>query len=549
MGHFALVELRPVVCISTALNEGSRFQLLPKFPLYGLMPPQYDRGLLFPVLSMSLRTLSAAVFLTGCLILPEPKISEMPVPETFEQAADNGDDVDQRWWHTFHDSVLDELIDRALKANFDLKIAAARLEQAEAVAAQGTSALWPQLSLDSRLARTKRLVFGAGGSASIEGNLLNGSVAVAYEVDLWGKLRSLARAADLESLANEDALQSSVISISATVTDTWFNWLLSRARSDVTRAQLKTNTDYLELTQLRYIKGLATTLDVLQQKQEVAASQAQFELIAGDLASSLHQLNILLGEPPSAPISELARARHTLPKFPGAVGVGLPAQLLERRPDIRAARRRLIAADYRVGAAIADLLPAIRLGASMGFSAITFATLFDDFAWNLFTGIAQPLFEGGRRKYELDRNKALLKERLFDYKKVVLTALGEVESALAQEKAQISRLKYLRKEEAFARAALVSAKDQYSNGLVDFLRVLSATQALQRLELNVLQAERDVLGFRIQLHRALGGSWMHEESAALLAHLDDAPSDPVHETTPPTKATQLIRSPAIAGEE
>lgn len=459
---------------------------------------------------------------SGCLILPTPDAPRMAVPPHFTgEATVETRVVEQSWWRSFDDAALNQLVDHALGANLDLRIAAARLQQAEAIANQAGAGLWPQISLSSRAGRSKIVL--PGTDLSFVGTRLSGSAIADYEVDLWGKVRARARAGDLDFLANQDTVHAALMSMAATVTSAWFNLLLSRARLDLTTAQLKTNSIFLQLTTLRYQKGLASSLDVHQQRQEVAASKARLAQLEGQAVALKISLNLLLGGLPHESLSAVSPAQangRRLPAVPAGVVVGVPADLLASRPDVVAARRRVVAADYRAGAAVADLLPSIRLGGSLGLNARTFVALFNDFVWNLFAGLTQPLFEGGRRKYEVDRNDAVLRERLFEYRNTVLTALGEVESALAREQAQDVHIGHLHEQVTHAEAALREAKNRYANGLVDFLRVLSATQGLQRLQQSVLQAERDALDYRVQLHRALGGSWMAGRADALLAAID-----------------------------
>jgi outer membrane protein TolC len=200
-----------------------------------------------------------------------------------------------------------------------------------------------------------------------------------------------------------------------------------------------------------------------------------------------------------------------LPELPPIPSTGLPANLLLRRPDLRAASLRVAAADHRVASAVADRLPALRLTASSGWQSFTPAEkLFDSTLWTIAGNVAAPLIDGGRRRAEVDRTKAVVDELLHEYSEAFLGAVQEVEDALVSEREQRKHLAALGDQVRFSGRALGEAQLRYVTGLSDYLPVLAALQTLQEAERLQLTARRDLVGFRIQLYRALGGTWTNE---------------------------------------
>jgi outer membrane protein TolC len=188
----------------------------------------------------------------------------------------------------------------------------------------------------------------------------------------------------------------------------------------------------------------------------------------------------------------------------------LPADLLKRRPDVRRAQLSLAAADYRVAAAVADRFPAVRIGGETGFQSSSFGdvgNIFNNWIWSVMANLTWPVFDGGRRKAEVDRTKAVVRERIDAYGQVVLLAIQEVEDALVLERKQAEYLRELEGQVTLARATLREARMRYVNGLNDYLPVLAALQSLQELERSRLTARRNLLTFRVQLYRAMGGAW------------------------------------------
>ena len=294
------------------------------------------------------------------------------------------------------------------------------------------------------------------------------------------------------------------------VAEAWFNLVEFRAQVELAQSQIASNQTALELVELRFEQGLASALDVYQQRQLLVGSQAQLPLAEARLDLARHQLAILRGEPPRSAL-ELPKSELSNP--PPLPTTGLGADLLERRPDLRAAALRVAAADYRVAAAIANRLPGIRLSATTGFNAFWDSNPFSNWVWSLAAGLTAPLFDGGRLSAEQERSEAVMKELVASYGQTLLVALREVEDALVQEDAQRRHLEHLQMQTEVASAALREARGRYAAGLSDYLPVLTALSSHQTAQRSELSARRLLLSHRIQLHRALGGHWTRELSA------------------------------------
>jgi NodT family efflux transporter outer membrane factor (OMF) lipoprotein len=295
--------------------------------------------------------------------------------------------------------------------------------------------------------------------------------------------------------------------LSAQVAEAFYDLMESRTRRELLERQKETNETFLELAQLRFSQGLASAVDVYQQRQQVISTRAQLALVTASETVSSNQLGALVGEAPRGVRNEDASGLPTLPPLPA---VGVPSTVLRQRPDLRSAKRRIVAADYRVGTAIAEYFPRINLRGSLGFGAQSLRDLFEDVVWSVVASISETIWDGGRRGAEVSRRKAAVQERVEQYGEAVVRALVEVDNALAQEKQQHIHIAELEQQVENAQNTLREAQARYQEGLTDYLPVLSALSAHQQAELGLLTARRRLLSMRIQLHRALGGTWTHE---------------------------------------
>lgn len=439
-----------------------------------------------------------ALFLSGCLHTPNLEPSPLgDMPSAFS-TNDGTQTPPQKWWTAFDDPSLNTLVDQALGGNQELQATWSRLNQAEAMLTQANSSWWPSLNASVSGGRTKQ------SSAMPESNLISGSLQASYEVDVWGKLNNQRQAAAMDFAATRDSLEAAAMTLAAEVSDTWFGWVAQQQQITLLKEQLETNKTYLELVEVRFSEGLASALDVFNLQQQVEQTRSQLENTQGLARVMGNKLAVLLGKAPTELKLETNVSLPTLPQLPKT---GLPSQLLQNRPDVRAAQRGVAAADARIGVALANRFPALKLTGSVGFSATTFTGLFDELVFSVLGSALVPIFQGGALVAQQTQAEAALQEKLHRYSHSVLVAISEVETALSSQHHEAKRLMHLEKQRDFAASALGEARERYLAGLSEFLPVLTALGTLQRIETNVVLSQKQVRSYRIQLCRALGGSW------------------------------------------
>jgi len=434
--------------------------------------------------------------LTGCTVhkidkSPEPIVS---TDGSYSVTSDQKVREEQVWWAAFNDADLDSLIRAGLADNFDVLQAIARLDQASALSLQAQAERLPQVNLFAesdqlwREAEEREYISRIGADFS-------------WEVDIFNRLGSIALARESEQQARRDEIEAVRLRLSAEIAQAYFDAVGWRLQLALLGKQIETDQDLLDLTQLRFDSGLTSNVDVLQQSSQLAETESLIPAVEGALRVSENRLDVLLGTSPDARDRVAAGAdfidKESLPF------IGVPADLLLQRPDLRALRNELVAADAQIGQAIAERLPQVTLDGSFLYrdglepSGVV-ATLFGSFI--------QPLIDWGARKAEVERNRALYVERLALFTQNFLEAFEDVENALYLERQQREFLRRLDHRLKLLTQTVEETTERYTNGLTDYLPVLDALKELQRLERVIVQQERALLSFRIQLHRALGGN-------------------------------------------
>lgn len=447
------------------------------------------------------------ISLSGCAIFtPEPRESDQgDLPATYSNQAPAGETA-QQWWHTFNSPQLNALVTEALGSNFSLQESWARLRQARAFAVISGAALFPELTLEGGAS------YGRQGTSEGEAitdpvEQYNLGLVSRYEIDLWGRIRSERQAQVLSASASREDLNAAAISLAANVTTRWIRVWSQQMQKGLLRQQLEANLILLELVELRFRKSLASALDVFQQRQVVAQSRAQMPLVEQSERQLLNELAVLLGRTPFAlPAVEV----RTLEIPADVPDTGIPAQLLKMRPDIRSAMLRLQSADWAVAAARADRLPNISLTARARYQSDELDLLFDNWLLNLAGNLTAPLLDGRRRSAEVERQRAVVAEKLAAYRGLVLSAMREVEDALISETKLREHITELQVQLEASQNALNEARSRYRSGLNDYLPVLTQIFSVQNLERTLIQRKADLLVARVDLYRALGGSWTED---------------------------------------
>ena len=434
----------------------------------------------------------------GCKHPVREPAMPVQIPDSF--SATGTEPLQDQWWRAFKDNELNGLIEKALRDNFNVQTAWDRLAQTEAFARQTEASLWPQANLMGEVGRTRRETDGTVSYSS----LYSVGVAAGYEVDLWSELRSTQRAAWLDVRAQRDALDTAALTVAASIANTWYQLAEAKALVRIARDQIRTNQDVLKIVTVKWRKGAARAADVYRQRQLVASTEAQLITAEETVQLLQYALSVLTGEKPALTWQQTSIEAPELPSLPV---LGVPADVLLRRPDVRRGYRQVQAADQRLAAAIADQYPRISISAyAETSSTVKVSDLFDDWLANLAANAVQPLFDRDLRKAEVQRQKAIVSERLHAWSQTILDALEEVEGALTRERQQIQLIDNLERRFELARLTYQRNQESYIKGQVDYIRVLESLESLEALERNITTARRTLIQRRIDLYRSIAGS-------------------------------------------
>ena len=424
------------------------------------------------------------------------------------------------WWNAFADAALDGTIQEALRNNYFIRDVRTLIYENMLDATTPRGLLWPlQIGiLPTNPAGVQHVVSGAAPFKGTDGtvsppsqqsyNSANIDLSASYQLDVWGNLDAQRRVAD--DLVEQQRQNTEMASqnLAEQVTQLWFDILVQRALKELTEGEVKYNQELLSLVKARFEQHLSSRLVVLQQEQQLLNIQAQVPLITTRIALLNSQLTGLLGRLPS-PIDQLVPADHRLPDLPPEPPLGTPGDLLENTAEMRFAKLRVTEIENRINQNLSSWLPTIELVASTGI--ITFGSSAETFRESLAgVRLTWPIFDGGRRMVDAKQLELTLKRRKWQYDLTIKAAVGRVQDALLQEKYQTDSLRSLRAQIELGRRLLDEARRLFEQGQSDYLSVLNALAGLASLERSGLQAQRQLLSYRIQLYRALGGTWSYD---------------------------------------
>ncbi len=492
----------------------------------------------------------AALGWAGCSAPPRVP-APAPLPAAF--SAPGEAPQAERWWEALGDPQLSLLIDEALVGNLELAAVWDRLVQARAVARRDGALLLPSLDLESQVGTTWSQQEGRASSASFGGTGLRRvdrfrlGLAFSWELDVFGRLRAARDSLRYGAAASEADVQAAAIVLAAQVASQWYAVVELERQLALLESQIETNEDVARLVTMRFRAGQVGAADVLRQRQLTEQRRGERHRVEGEAGVARHALAVLVGRAPGALVLDVPQA---LP-IPGAIPeTGLPAALLERRPDVQRAYLAVLAADRDLHVARMDRLPRLALTSSPQFTSEVLADLVDNWLVGLAANLTAPLFDSGRRRAEVDRVEGVVSERIHGYGQVVLTSLREVEDAIVLEGQQRLLIESLETQLGLAGDTLDRLRDRYIRGGADYLDVLGALASQQTLERDLLSARRALLDVRIALHRALAGGFSLEApEAAELAASGSGPATPA--LLPPGAAAQttLAASPGPAPRE
>lgn len=429
---------------------------------------------------------------------PAAPVAAVPVSIQAQSAAPDPD-----WWRGFGDPLLSQLVDRALAANNDLRIAQARVRAARAASAQAAGALWPSVGAYGSATRSSN-----GGQDAVSAYGLGFDAS--WEIDLFGRLQRGAEAAGADAQSVQATAAFTQVSVAAEVARTYVELRAYQLRIAITRANLDNQSETLQLTEWRAQAGLVGQLDVEQARANREQTRAQLPVLLNAAAQSRHALALLVDQPPAALDAELAATQTpTIPAGVPIPALGVPAELLRRRPDIVAAERSLAAATERIGEAEAARYPSLSLSGALGLQGAALQALSGSGAATrlIAGGLTAPIFDAGRLRQQVEIRTAEQEQALASYQATLLSALRDVEDARAALANGQVRVEALSQATQAARNAALLANFRYRSGLSDFQTVLDTERSVRTLEDSQASAQADTAIAMVQLYKALGGGW------------------------------------------
>jgi NodT family efflux transporter outer membrane factor (OMF) lipoprotein len=430
----------------------------------------------------------------------EDGLNEAPLnPETLAQ-----------WWTTIKDPQLFSLEQRAVKGNLDLQEAWARIREARALRGITKAQLFPIVDATGSIIRNHGSENTAQGTSN---TLYAAGFDAGWELDIFGGVRRAVEAAQADLEASQEQLHDVLVSLLAEVALNYLEVRTFQARLAVTEKNIKAQLDTYELNRSRNQAGIISELPVQQALYNLERSRSQIPILQTGLAAAKNRLAVLLGENPGVLDDEL-KEEKPIPVPPVSVAVGVPAETLRHRPDIRSAERNLAAKTARIGVATADLYPKFRLFGSIGLESLDDEDFLEwsSRTWRIGPSASWNIFDAGAIRQNIEVQTARQEQALIQYESTVLGALEEVEDVLVAYAKVRRRREYLAKATEAAHQADLLARDQFSAGLVDFSNVLITQLALLSLEDDLAQSEGAVTSTLVLLYKALGGGWKSLET-------------------------------------
>lgn len=476
--------------------------------------------------SASLILGAGVLALTGCRAIgPDYERPTVETDAAWAASSDNAfnaadPDGIETWWVSLEDPVLDELVQRAFASNLDLAVAVQRVRQAAAIRGISAGERFPDLDGTGSYSRERQ---GQNGFPALSEPEEFESFALGlefgWELDVWGRVRRLVESADADLAATVEDLHDVRLILAAEVVAEYVGFRTAQARLQVAEQNIEIQRQSLELTRTRFENGAAPQLDVAQAETNLANTEAELPLFRADERDSLLRLAVLLGQGPSTLLDELTEP-EALPVPPSQIAVGVPADVLRRRPDVRSAERTLAAEVARIGVELGDLYPRFTLSGTLQFNSTNSGSLFDadSLGFGLGPGFSWNIFDGGRVRNSVRAQEAAADIALLGYRSAVLTALEDVESTMFRHARQLEATEALARASVSARQSADLSRQLYLEGRSDFQNVLDSERELFAAEDALIRSQSDVALTYILLQRALGGGWSPPADEAEVAH-------------------------------
>lgn len=430
----------------------------------------------------------------GC---SSPKVSLEPTLQLNPSFQSQGDLLlPDKWWDALDAPALNDHIETALAGNFTLQAAWQRLKTAEALLKRTSADTLPSLDGDANLAYRD--------SDSNDGRVLGSlGLAASYEIDLWGRIEAQVDAQRFNREVAFENMQTAALSISSEVALAWLSLVEAQQRKALLENQIEINASIEEVLLARFSAGQIDSADVLRQRQLIESTRQQLFNAEQRIRIAFNQLNVLKGLAPGVgPDGEIS----ILPTLPALPDPGIPSELIEKRPDVRAAYFELFADNSELAAAVANQYPRFDISGSFSTSSSSIDGLFETWSASVIGQVAAPLFDGGARRSEVERRAAIVKEKVATYSQTILEACQEVEDALVVEQSQGQIFDSLRRELELNEQSSGQLRARYLNGATDYLSVLTNLRDGQQLQRDILSAQLNLLNNRIGLYRALAGN-------------------------------------------
>jgi len=452
----------------------------------------------------------AAAVLAACAVGPNYQPPETPAAGKFDgiEATYSTQEAVADFWQTFEDKTLDKLVDDALVANYDVRIALSRVAEARALRRDTAFDLAPSINAGAGYTKTKFSEAQTIAGTPRNTELYDAGFDAFWELDVFGRVRRGLEASNAQLDAFEAAERDAQVIVTAEVTRTYFELRGFQQQLDVARRNVSNQQSTLDLATARLEAGRGTEFDTARAQAQLSATLGTISPLEAAVARSIHRLSVLVGREPGALRAELASTRD-LPPLPGIVPVGDPAGLLRRRPDIRIAERDLARSTAEIGVAVADLFPRVTFIGNVGYVATSSGELGDSGtnSYVVAPGISWAIFDLGHVQARIAASKARKDTALLRYEKTVLNALEETENSLVTHARARERLVH---DEAAVRASNTAAdlaRVRYENGASDFLQVLDAERTLLESEDRLARSRTEAATSLIAVYKSLGGGW------------------------------------------
>jgi NodT family efflux transporter outer membrane factor (OMF) lipoprotein len=462
--------------------------------------------------------LSTVFMLSGCMTVgPNYSPPEMQTPEDWQKGVagvapdkQSEQEILAKWWTTFNDPVLSDLMERSVAGNLNLKQALNSVRQARIQRGITDADRFPSVNSSGSAGRT----YSKDMSGDFTGtNSFRLGLDASWEVDLFGGIRRSIEAADANLEATEESYRDVLVSLLAEVALNYIEVRSYQAQLLVAESNLRSQEETYNITQWRYQAGLTMGLDVENASKNLEQTRSQIPSLKSGLEQAKNRIAVLIGREPGALDSEIDEYRP-VPVAPNEIALGIPADLLRRRPDLRKAERELAAQTAKIGVAEADLYPKIALSGNIGLSALNLGDLFssDSLSTGASSGISWPVYSAGRIMKNIEIQYVAQEQRLIVYRAALLTALEDVENAMTSYTYDLARRASLLKASESAEQAAETSRAQYSSGLMDFQSVLEAERTLLSFQNNVVQSDAQIIKDLVGLYKALGGGWSSFET-------------------------------------